>query len=432
MNKKTPLSQMTRNLKRLRSFAFLFIILVPTLRANAQFFDRLSNPTISITLTHPPGLGLKINKIAFGHSWGNCSDQIIDMMISDLVGSQIDVINRSSLESILSRGNFRLGGYVDKQSAAQINKLVGPCALVFVKVQRCSTQQDRSFLKEKRRDPKTKEEYIETAYFSKTRAFLKATIQTVDLATGRIFSAQMFEYSPELVNKSYQGYPEAPAAYDAQDVAFKMLVADAHRMFLPWNEQTTLNFYDDKEYNLKQAYQSLKSGDIDQAFELSKKNVESCQQAGVKDKIMGRALYNLGMCYMIRNDYELALQNFRESEKFRPGGIVSEAIAKCLKARSLMSTMQQIEERASIEADQNQINDDPAPQVDQSQAPQVDPNALKNTDVIEMTKNKISAAIIMQKIKNSKCDFDTSPAALNALTKAGVNEKVIMLMMDLK
>lgn len=425
MKKKTPLSKGKMNFKLFGALAFLLTILVPTMTVRAQFFDRLTNPTISINLTHPPALGLKITKVAFGRSFGMCSDQIVDEMISDFVGSQVEVINRASLESILGGHNLRLRGFIDKQSAAEINKAIGPCVMVIVKVQRCGTQQDRSFSKEKRRDPKTKQDIIETAYYSKTQAFLKASIQTIDLATGRIFAAQMFEYSPERVNKSYQGYPEAPSKFDVQDIAFRMFISDVHRMYFPWNEMTTLNFYNDKDCGLKIAYQSLKAGDIDQAFELSKQAVENAKQSGAKDKLLGQAYYNLGTCYMIRNDFEMALKTFRESEKYRPGGILTEAISKCLKARDLTSAMQQIEDKASYEADQAQANEEKVAQQEAA-------NTLQNADIITMTKNKLSKTIIIQKIRSSKCNFDTSTAALSSLTKAGVNEDVIMVMMEMK
>lgn len=425
MKKETPLSKMTMKLRQCGTFTFILMMLIASLPVKAQFFDRLTNPTISINLTHPPGLGLKINKVAFGHSFGYFSDQIVDAMISDFVGNQVEVINRADLESILGGHNLRLRGFIDKQSAAEISRVVGPCAMIIVKVQRCTAQQDRSFEKEKRRDPKTKQEYIETAYYSKTRAFLKASVQTIDLATGRIFAAQVFEYSPERVTKSYQGYPEPPSKFDVQDVALKMFIGDVHRMYFPWNEMTTLNFYNDKDCGLKIAYQALKAGDIDQAFELSKQGVENAKQSGAKDKLLGQAYYNLATCYMIRNDFEMALQNYRESQKFRPGGILTEAIAKCLKARDLTSAMQQIEDKASYEADQAQANEEKVAQ-------QENANILKNADILEMTKSKISKAIIIQKIRNSKCSFDTSTAALSALTKAGVNEDVVMAMMDVK
>ena len=55
---------------------------------------------------------------------------------------------------------------------------------------------------------------------------------------------------------------------------------------------------------------------------------------------------------------------------------------------------------------------------------------LTNAGVIQMALSKLSDAIIIHKIKNSKRGFDTSSEALVALTKAGVSEPVIMAMME--
>jgi len=55
---------------------------------------------------------------------------------------------------------------------------------------------------------------------------------------------------------------------------------------------------------------------------------------------------------------------------------------------------------------------------------------LTNAGVIQMVLSKLSDALIIHKIKNSKRGFDTSSGALVALTKAGVSEPVIMAMME--
>jgi hypothetical protein len=55
---------------------------------------------------------------------------------------------------------------------------------------------------------------------------------------------------------------------------------------------------------------------------------------------------------------------------------------------------------------------------------------LTNDGVIQLVLSKLSDAIIIHKIKNSKRGFDTSAGALVALTKAGVSEAVIMAMIE--
>lgn len=392
--------------------------------SNAQFFDRLSNPQVTVSLTHPPGFGIKVNKVAFGPSSGTCSDQIVDALISDFVSNNIEVVDRTNLNTILSEHSFTLSGSVDKTSAAALGKILGPSVLIFVNVQRCATQQDKLYDKETKYDAQRKVNYQVYAYISRTRAFLKVSVRTVDLATGRIFAAQSFEYSPEKSNKSYQGYPEFPTSYDVQDIALKYAVWDIHKMYLPWNENRSLYFFDDKDFNLKDAFKALKDNNVDQAFELSKQNLEECKKDGkAKDKIISHANYNLGMCHMIRSEYDLAIKYFNEAKELKSGNIISEAIADCQRAKTLSESMQRVEDKASFETAKTQAAEEIKAQAEVT-------NTLNNKSIIEMVQLKLPEGVIIQKIKSSKCKFDTNPDALGALTKAGVSEKIVMAMIE--
>jgi tetratricopeptide (TPR) repeat protein len=392
--------------------------------AHAQFWDKLSNPTTQVTLHHPPGLGLKINKVAFGAASGKCADQIVEAVVSDFVSQQVEVIDRQNLGALLAEHNLTTSGYVDQSSAAAIGRLLGPSALVFVRTQRCVTSQDRLYDTESRYDPRTKSNYNVRVYYSRTRAFLNASIQTVDLATGRIFAARALTYSPEQSNKSEDGYPEAPAEFDVLDMAIKAAVMDFHRMFLPWSEQTKLVFFDDKDCGLKQAFDLLKAQDVEGAFHASQQNLDTCKSAAkVKDKVLGHAYYNLGMSYMMRDQYDTALVYFQEAAKLRPGEIVNKALADCQAARNMMLAMQQIEQRAAFETERTRGEGERTAQAEAA-------TTLSNADVIQMVRNRLSDAIIVHKIKSSKHKFDTSADALVVLTKAGVSEPVIMAMME--
>lgn len=405
-------------------FTIVISIFFSIIVTNAQIFDELSNPKVALTLTHPPGLGLKVNKIAFGPATGPCADEIVDALISRFVDNGIEVIDRKNLTAILAEHDFTFSGYVDPTSAAAIGKIIGPSALIFVKVQRCTTMQDRLYDKETKFNYQTKQNYTVMAYYSRTRVFLKASVQTVDLATGRIFSAQTLDFSPEEKNKSYEGYPEAPSEFDVKDLALRMFVGTVRRMFLPWTEKTELYYFDDKTCGLKQAYQALDAGDLDQAFNLSKANLETCKATPkVKDKILAHANYNLGISYMIQEEYDLALESFQEAARLRPGEIVSNTIADCQRAKDLKQAMLKVEEKASIEAERSQDQEKRAGRAEAA-------ITLTNTDIIELTNKKLPTALIIQKIKTSKCKFDTTTDALIALSNASVNEEVIMAMME--
>ena len=414
------------SLRKMNILIFLFISL-GFYNTKAQGFDSWSNPKIYVKLTHPPGLGIKINKVIFNPATGNCSDQIIDALISDFVSNNVEVIDRNNLQTILAEHNFNFTGYVDKNSAVSIGKIIGPSAMITVKVLRCQTEiKDNLYVDEKQYDYKTKTNYIARAYIARTTVYLKASIQTTDLTTGRIFTARVFEYSPVKENKAYNGKPEAPSEVDLQELAFRYLTSEAHRMFFSWSESTDLYFMDDKEGGLKETFKVLKAGDIEQAFELSKKNLEQCKNIpDIKEKILAHANYNLGMMYFIKNEYDKAIEYFQESQKIRPGSIITESINECKRAKNLAQEMQQVDDKAAIEIEKSNNQTQKAVQTQIA-------NTLTNADIISLTEKKLPTNLIIQKIKTSTCNFNTSTEELVKLTNARVAEDVILLMMEKK
>lgn len=393
--------------------------------AKAQLFDRLSNPTITINLSHPPGLGLKVNKIAFGPATGTCADQIIDAIKGDFVNNQIEVIDRENLTTILAEHQFTLSGYVDQSSTAAIGKILGPSALIFVKVQRCDAQTD-NLLSKKTVYYQNRTTGTVPLYIARTRAFLQGSIQAIDLATGRNFGSKPFSYSPEATTESTEGQPDPPAKFDVQNNAMRMLISDVHRMFLPWNESKTLYYYDDKEHDLKSAYQALKVENLDMAFDISKKNLESCKSdTKVKDRTLAHAYYNLGMSYMLREEHDKALECFQQTARLHPGDIVTSAINECNAAKRLKYLREHVDQKASQEADKKMAEDAKAAQIEQA-------NTLSNKDIIQLSQKKLPNSLIIQKIKTSNCKFDTSTDALVELSNAKVSEDVILVMMEKK
>ena len=53
---------------------------------------------------------------------------------------------------------------------------------------------------------------------------------------------------------------------------------------------------------------------------------------------------------------------------------------------------------------------------------------LTNADVLKMFEARIATEVIVEKLKASPCDFDTSPAALRGLKEAGVPDALLLLM----
>lgn len=53
---------------------------------------------------------------------------------------------------------------------------------------------------------------------------------------------------------------------------------------------------------------------------------------------------------------------------------------------------------------------------------------LTNDDVLAMVESKLSTEVVVEKIKASPCDFDTSPAALGRMKEAGVPDSLLLVM----
>ena len=60
----------------------------------------------------------------------------------------------------------------------------------------------------------------------------------------------------------------------------------------------------------------------------------------------------------------------------------------------------------------------------------VDSTVLTNKDILDMNKIGLLPQILVAKIKSSQCNFDTSPASLQALKTAGLGDSVILAMVE--
>ena len=171
---------------------------------------------------------------------------------------------------MLAEHRFNLTEFVDQKSTARLGKMLGPAALVFVKVTRCVAKEEPLYQDRRRKNS------VYRTYISRTTFDFKASIRTVDLATGRTFRGIAIDETLKEENSSTSGQPEFPSRFDLQDAVIRKGVVQAHRMFFPWTETRQLYFFDDEPCGLKAAFQLLKAGDQDGALRQSLANIEGC------------------------------------------------------------------------------------------------------------------------------------------------------------
>ncbi|OFW10989.1 MAG: hypothetical protein A3H96_26385 [Acidobacteria bacterium RIFCSPLOWO2_02_FULL_67_36] len=398
------------------------LMLVLGMTGNAQFWDKMTNPKVSIPLTHPPDLGLQINKIAFGPVTGEGANEFVDALTERFVRSGIEVVERSRLEALLKEQNFSLTGYVDQQSAAQMGKILGPAVMLFVNMQRHTFEKKRLY--ENSKDYKG---IVHRTNIARTQAFVRGSIRSVDLATGRVFAAKVLEASPLVENRITDGgLPEFQDEFALFDRAGADIVLQATRLFLPWTETVQVYYFDDNTCGLKQAFARVKVGDAPGSLQQSMSNLEQCKVLPKADlKALSHAYHNVGMSNFMIGDYQKAIENLNLAQQTKPASIFVEALAEVRKADMLLRESRRVEERAAITAAD-------AEQRVQASATAAGAQTMTNKDVTALVSAKLPAAIIITKIRSSTCKFDTSTEALIQLSQSGVPADVITAMMECK
>jgi tetratricopeptide (TPR) repeat protein len=268
-----------------------------------------------------------------------------------------------------------MNGYVDRQSALRMGKLLGPTALIFVKISGCDVQQHRNNTEHKNHKGE-----IERSYDAIAEIHIRGTLQTVDLATGRIFSASLIVEDARLSNHSTDAPPEFPNRRALRDDAIGRAAYDASTMFVNWTEQKQLYFFNDKECNMALAYTLLKSNDFDGVIRQSEENIVACKTwPKLKDNSLAHAYYNAGLAYLLINQYDKALFYLRESARLKGGEIVTETMTQANNSARLDEEMRHVAERTEqFEQEQEDRTGASQPPPDISSQP-ANSNAAQNS-----------------------------------------------------
>lgn len=327
-----------------KTFATLLALFLATgSPASAQFFARFTNPKVEVTMTHPPGFPLSLERAAVVPRGDDCAEEFGDTVVALFARQGVDLVDRQNIETVLAEQDLGASGYVDADTAVELGQVLGSAALILVTTQRCDEEQNRSSER-----VKTLSGDERTKYTAKTEGFFKGSVRVVDLATARIFAAQTVDGRSTLENTSYDGYPESPSRYDARDAALSDALVRVHRMFFPWDERRNLYFFNDDECNLKAAFKLLKIDDVAGAAELSAENLEICKTADVKPKFLARAYYNLGMARLLQSRYDEALEYLEQAYRRDGGSIIADSIEEARRAQRLAAQMAELEDSAAL------------------------------------------------------------------------------------
>lgn len=318
--------------------------------ARAQWFDSLINPDVEVTLAHPPGLGIRVQRVAFAPVQTLAADELVSACIVDLTSTgQVEVLDRGNIEKVMREQKFSNSGLVDETSAIELGRLLGSPVLVMISVHNLKvTRIPHSSTKAEWKDSKGKVHPAVTTYTSKTQVDYSASVQAVDLATGRVFSQQRIAVAPSKEQSSEDGQPEYPSETEVREMAIDQVRTQVHRMLLPWTEVRKLIFYDDRDYGMKDAYKRLKLKDVLGALAASEKALAQAKaDSKARPKYLGHAHYNVGICHFILGDYTSALPYLKAArETDAEHKIYREATSECERAIQLRDEMARVEKRS--------------------------------------------------------------------------------------
>jgi tetratricopeptide (TPR) repeat protein len=381
----------------------------------AQLWDRMTNPTTEVPVKHPPQIVLSgAKKLAVREFTGQAGAELSDRFIQALMESgEFEVVDRANLDAIVAEQGLQSSGYFSTDAAIRLGQLSGCGAIFTGRVTRCSVEASPLLNAGSKRRMVNGVRTEETVYARKVTARITASIQLVDLTTGKTHTGKMVEATKELINEAVGGPPEPPSPEEALSGAYQEAIKQLKHMILPWTETVELVVYDDNRASLARSAGQIRAGDFDAAVQTLE--AVAGGEINPKDqKYMPKVYYNLGIALMYSGNPEKAVPILQKSLELRATDITSEAITA---ARKMIALKQE-----QVHKDEHAIRlDGPAEQLKPAAA------KLTNSSVIEMAKAGVGDAIIITKIRKNPSGLDGSTEGIIALKKGGVSDAVIMV-----
>lgn len=381
--------------------------------SHAQLWDRLTNPEMEVPVKHPPQVVLKEGqKIAVREFAGDGGAELSDRLVQALTEGGLEIIDRANLEAVLREQGLQAASALTPESAMKIGKSLGSSAVFVGRVNRSGVEVSPITYKTQsygKNDTKT-------THYAKVTARITASIQLVDLTTGKTYTGKMIEAVKVLENQSDSGVPPYPSKDEAITAAYLDAVEQMKRIVFPWIETVRLVVYDDNRANLKLSAQQIKVGDFEGAAQTLRASLATLSEKDAK--YQGKLYYNLGIALLYSGHPQEALDQLQKAAAIKATSITAAAIKTAREAIALQEEQRRKEERP-IDATAS-IAVETAPRAD----------ALTNEQVIAMAQAGLPDAVIISKIKASPQQLDASTDSLIAFKKAGVSDAVVLVIVE--
>ncbi|HHL72045.1 MAG TPA: tetratricopeptide repeat protein [Bacteroidetes bacterium] len=280
-----------------------------------------SSTSVRLPVTHPAEINLKgFAKIAIGEITGRGSADLSEELTQALFESgRFEVLNRQNLDRILAEHSLALSGVIDEEQAAELGKFLGAAALIFGRVSEHGYKEELTHADytDKKTGKKTR------TYTRSGRARVSATLQVVDLTTGKILAIKKFT-KVQTARTSADG--ERPVKIDPKPLLAKCrsgIIRDFMKKIAPYTEYVSVSFETDKSMpELERGYNMAKVGSWDRAIQL----FTQAAKRNRSNPAVHKAWYNLGMAYLYTDRFDRARKALLKAYEIKPEGKYERAL----------------------------------------------------------------------------------------------------------
>ncbi len=317
----------------MRPASLLAAALLGAASLSAQFWSELANPRVEVRLLHPPDLGISAPRVAFAPGGDADSRDLIHQVVTEMVrGGRIEVVDPGRVGHVLRDLGPGARSGLDPATLEGLHRALGPAAYVVLDIDRMAVT--RSTESKESKDGKG---VITVTRTAKAALDFIALLQAADLGQGRVLAPVRLEAAPAEENTSTTGAPAFPRDGDLRQAAFAQVKARILRLLLPWDEELKLTFFDDDKYRMDQAAKAARDKDFNRTLVLAQAGeAEVRADERGNPKYRQRAIYNLGVAWMLAGDLDRALPFLQEAQVANPdASIFRDGVKECHRARSL-------------------------------------------------------------------------------------------------
>jgi hypothetical protein len=291
-------------------------------------------PRLSVALDHPPLLELPdLRRIAIGEIKGECGVELGNRLTMSLVDSRkFEVLNRQNFDRIMKEHNFNWSGKVDTKTASTLGKALGAAVLVFGEITRCDMEQGFVVREQGGLHINARPERVQVQV---ARATLIASLQLVDLASAKIFTAAVYEGRSE---KEFD--KSMPDRNYVLSGAYEDVVGRFTRLLMPWSHTIDVALYEDGDarWDLKGAAWLIRMKKYTEA-EAALRQTITRNESRPDAKMMQRALHDLGLALLFSDREREAVEMLQRAQALRATPEGQEALER---ARELQQVKEQI------------------------------------------------------------------------------------------